>query len=110
MNNKVLGSQGEQAAADYLTRQGYRICARNFRVPAGEIDIVAAKQELVVFVEVKTRRGLGCGTPGEPVYGLHNAKCSPNEQALITGSRLMSQLAIDALKALNSGEDFSRKD
>ena len=53
---------------------------------------------------------LGCGTPGEPVYGLHNAKCSPNEQALITGSRLMSQLAIDALKALNSGEDFSRKD
>ena len=67
MNNKVLGSQGEQAAADYLTRQGYRICARNFRVPAGEIDIVAAKQELVVFVEVKTRRGLGCGTPAQAV-------------------------------------------
>jgi putative endonuclease len=67
MNNKVLGSQGEQAAADYLVRQGYRICARNFRVPVGEIDIVAAKDELVVFVEVKTRRGLGCGTPAQAV-------------------------------------------
>lgn len=67
MNNKILGSQGEQAAADYLVHQGYRIFARNFRVPVGEIDIVAAKQELVVFVEVKTRRGLRCGTPAQSV-------------------------------------------
>ena len=55
MNNKVLGNQGEQAAADYLQQHGYRICARNFRVPVGEIDIIAAYQDTLVFVEVKTR-------------------------------------------------------
>lgn len=67
MNNKILGNQGEQAAADYLSQHGYYICARNFRVPAGEIDIIASKPGLIAFVEVKTRRSLRCGTPAQAV-------------------------------------------
>lgn len=67
MNNKVLGCQGEQAAADYLSQHGYRICARNFRVPVGEIDIIASCGELLAFVEVKTRSGLRFGTPAQAV-------------------------------------------
>jgi amidohydrolase len=51
---------------------------------------------------------LGVGTPGEPVYGLHNSKCCPNEKALVVGSKLMSQVAVNALKALNAGADFSK--
>lgn len=67
MNNKILGRQGEQIAADYLLQHGYRICAQNFRVPVGEIDIIASRSGLIVFVEVKTRRGLRCGTPAQSV-------------------------------------------
>lgn len=67
MNNKILGNQGEQAAAEYLLQHGYRICVRNFCVPAGEIDIIASQPGLIVFVEVKTRRGLRCGTPAQAV-------------------------------------------
>ena len=67
MNNKILGSQGEQAAADYLSRHGYEICVRNFRVPVGEIDIVASCGEVLAFVEVKTRSGLRFGTPAQAV-------------------------------------------
>ncbi|MBQ5420399.1 MAG: YraN family protein, partial [Selenomonas sp.] len=55
MKNQILGSQGEQAAADFLQQQGYKICARNFRVPVGEIDIIARQGEVLAFVEVKTR-------------------------------------------------------
>lgn len=67
MNNKVLGGQGEQAAADYLQQHGYRICVRNFRVPVGEIDIIASRQDTLVFVEVKTRRSVRYGTPAQAV-------------------------------------------
>ena len=67
MNNKILGNQGEQAATDFLLSQGYHICARNFRVPLGEIDIVARQGKLLVFVEVKTRRSLRYGPPAAAV-------------------------------------------
>lgn len=70
MDNKLTGSQGEEMAAEYLVRQGYRICARNYRVKVGEIDIIASLPGLVAFVEVKTRRSLRCGTPAQAV-GYH---------------------------------------
>lgn len=52
---------------------------------------------------------LGCGIKGKPVHGLHNAKMCPDEHALVVGSKLMSQLAINALSALNHGADFSKR-
>ncbi len=50
-----LGARGERAAARYLKRHGYRILVRNYHCVAGEIDLIAADGENVVFVEVKTR-------------------------------------------------------
>lgn len=67
MDNKSLGSRGEDAAALYLKRHGYRIVERNFRVPAGEIDIVAGQGDILVFAEVKTRRSDSCGVPAQAV-------------------------------------------
>ena len=56
MNAKQqLGNQGEQAVATYLINQGFTILAKNFRIRDGEIDIIAQKKELALFVEVKTR-------------------------------------------------------
>lgn len=52
---KIVGSQGEQAVVNYLIKQGYTICARNYAIRAGEIDIIARKGETLAFVEVKTR-------------------------------------------------------
>ena len=52
---QVLGRWGEDAAAEYLTANGYVIVARNVRSAHGEIDIVASRDSLLVFVEVKTR-------------------------------------------------------
>lgn len=68
MDAKELGRRGEAAAADYLTRHGYRILAKNYRVAAGELDIVAEETDgTVAFVEVKTRRTTRYGRPGEAV-------------------------------------------
>ena len=49
------GRKGEWLAALALLLRGYRIVARNFRTRAGEIDIIARKGDLVLFVEVKAR-------------------------------------------------------
>lgn len=67
-----LGRRGEELAADFLRRQGYSIRETNARSRLGEIDIVAeapgeGEEPLLVFVEVKTRRGTAFGSPEEAV-------------------------------------------
>ena len=62
-----LGRRGERAAEKYLRRFGYRIVKRNFRAAGAEIDLVAMDGDVLVFVEVKTRRGLDAGAPEEAV-------------------------------------------
>ncbi|MGH3155596.1 MAG: YraN family protein [Streptosporangiaceae bacterium] len=63
----TLGRDGEQAAAEYLERNGMRILARNWRCSAGEIDIVAAHGRVLVVCEVKTRSSTRYGTPLEAI-------------------------------------------
>ncbi len=53
-----LGLSAEARAAAYLVAKGYRIAARRWRCPAGEIDIVARRGKLLIFVEVKARAKL----------------------------------------------------
>jgi putative endonuclease len=52
------GLSAEARAAAYLMAKGYRILAKRFRTPYGEIDIVARKRNLLAFVEVKARANL----------------------------------------------------
>lgn len=67
MERQSLGKAGETAAAEFLKASGYQIMARNYRAQPGEIDIIAVKSGTIVFVEVKTRSSLLCGTPAEAV-------------------------------------------
>jgi len=62
---KELGRWGESLAAEHLQAKGYEIIARNWRTSRGEIDLIARAGQLLVFVEVKTRKGLSAGTPEE---------------------------------------------
>jgi len=66
----ALGAKGERLAVRRLRRDGYRIVARNFRAAGAEIDAIAWDGDTLVFVEVKTRIGLGAGSPEESVHGL----------------------------------------
>jgi putative endonuclease len=62
-----LGSQGELAALAHYRSAGYRLVARNWRCPLGELDLVLARGRTVVFCEVKTRRSAALGRPFEAV-------------------------------------------
>ncbi len=67
VTKQTLGRRGEEAACGYLEKKGYEIIERNFRCVRGEIDIIAALPGTLVFVEVKTRRGVPYGLPCEAV-------------------------------------------
>ncbi len=54
MNTKITGNAGEEKAAQALLQEGYSIIERNYRTKGGEIDIIAVKEDVIVFVEVKS--------------------------------------------------------
>jgi putative endonuclease len=62
--NRLLGERGERIASRYLKHQGLRVLVRGFRTKQGEIDLVAREGNILVFVEVKSRRH---GVPAEAV-------------------------------------------
>lgn len=62
-----LGKIGEDLAARELERRGYAITARRYRTRCGEIDIVAERDGVLVFVEVKARADTEFGTAAEAV-------------------------------------------
>lgn len=70
---QITGRYGEQIAARHLQQQGYTICAMNWRCPGGEIDIVAQRGPLLVFIEVKTRHG---PLTERGFAGITRAKCA----------------------------------
>ena len=55
-SRKLIGRQGESAAADYLKKKKYRIIGMNYACRYGEIDLIAEDRTFVVFVEVKSRK------------------------------------------------------
>lgn len=62
-----LGRRGEQLAAEHVQARGMAVLDRNWRCATGEIDLVARDGEQLVFIEVKTRAGLGFGHPLEAI-------------------------------------------
>lgn len=66
-SKKITGDLGETLACDYLVQLGFKILDRNFFIRGGELDIVAKKDDELVFVEVKTRYNHEFGLPEESV-------------------------------------------
>lgn len=62
-----FGKEGEKAAVKFLKKRGYRIIEKNYRNQSGEIDIIAEQDQVLVFVEVKSRTDSEYGEPLEAV-------------------------------------------
>ena len=71
-NLKEYGKKGEGIAASFLMEKGFEIIERNFRFgKSGEIDLIALKENLLIFVEVKSRTSHSFGGP---LYSINNRK------------------------------------
>lgn len=94
MSTKRIGDRGEALAAAYLEADGYRILDRNYRFEQAEVDLVCFQPSPdgeggeIVFVEVKTRSGLGFGTPAEAVTAEKQARIADVARAYLYERRL----------------------
>ncbi|HWQ61514.1 MAG TPA: YraN family protein [Negativicutes bacterium] len=99
-----LGDAGEQAAADHLRAAGYGILDLKYRARPGEVDIVAASGDTLVFVEVKTRRGYGYGTPAEAVTPRKQGKIIAAAQCYMKHHGLYDRpMRFDVIEVLLAG-------
>lgn len=86
-----FGDLGERTAARYLRRHGYRILHRQMRNRFGEIDLIAAEGDTIVFVEVKTRRSANQGAPFEAVGLAKQEKLTKAALAWLKRNRLLER-------------------
>lgn len=88
-HNQRVGAWGEEIAAIWLTERGHLILARNIRTPYGEIDIIAKKDDITVFVEVKTL------TASQNFFPEHNITTRKREHMLNAAQHYSAEQEID---------------
>ena len=93
LNAHARGVLGEVRAEQELTRKGYRIVARNVAVRGAEIDLVALDGSVLVFVEVKLRRGDRAGTGREAVTPAKQRRISKGALEFMAQRGLMDRQA-----------------
>ena len=95
---KEIGRIGEQLVADWLKAKGNIIVKQNFRCDFGEIDIVAEKDGVIAFVEVKTRSGVKFGKPAEFVNGKKQARIYSASQLYVYNNDIDLQPRFDVVE------------
>lgn len=88
---KSLGVAGEDAALAVYLRMGFRLVTRNWRCPAGELDLVLRSGSLLVFCEVKARSGTGFGGGYEAVTWQKRRKLRQLAELFLLASRVRPQ-------------------
>ncbi len=108
MNIGKVGLEGENKVASFLRKKGYFIVKRNFQCRYGEIDIIAEKEEYIVFVEVKTRKQNSLVSPAEAVNVFKQRRISLTANDYIIKTECQKQPRFDvALVTVIEREDKS---
>lgn len=100
------GKKGEEAACKLLSEKGFRILHKNWRVGKLELDIVAAKENLLVFVEVKTRDKLDYGNPWDAVSNAKIRKIVDAADLYIQKYDYDMEVRFDVMSVLKKGDDY----
>ncbi len=104
-NNINKGLLGEEIASKYLISEGYKIIDRNYRTKIGEIDIIAIKSQILVFVEVKARTNIDYGYPYEAVNWKKQQKIINSSLIYLKQKNLNNhQVRYDIIEVFLSGE------
>ncbi len=96
-NRKQIGNQGELVAIQYLERSGYQILEKNYRIGRGEIDIIAIREDLLVFAEVKTRSYHYYSLVEDKVSWYQRQKIKQTASRYLNGKHWMGAVRLDVL-------------
>jgi len=107
-NKKLLGRRGEQSAAKYLSRKGYRIIGLNYSCRLGEIDIIAEDARYIVFAEVKRRRSAAFAEAREYVTAAKQRRIIATASLWLSQNPTDRQPRFDVLEVYASGDGAER--
>ncbi|MBQ8635678.1 YraN family protein [bacterium] len=112
MTNKTIGKHGEDIAKNFLIKNGYKILETNYRYSRiAEIDIIAEKEDVLHFVEVKTRTQELFGTPLEAITPLKLKQIFSCALKYMNNSKKRyKRYQIDAVGIVLSGKDVKKID
>lgn len=100
--HNALGKEGEDRAAAFLTAAGFTILERNYRSGRAEVDIIARKEQLVIFVEVKTRSNYKFGFPEESVSAGKQKRMAMAASQYLFDNGIDAEIRFDVLALLKS--------
>jgi putative endonuclease len=100
----ALGRLGEELASKRLRKLGYEILETNYRCPLGEIDLVARDGNVLVFVEIKTRKNRPLGEAKEAVHKRKQGQLSKVALAYLKSKKLLDTEARFDVVAIGVGK------
>ena len=106
MKNKILGDQGESIAINHLINKGYKILESNWRVGRLEVDIIAMDDDILVFIEVKTRNTSYFGFPENAVNNKKKRFLTNAANAFINHGNLDNENRFDIVSIIIENEQF----
>ena len=95
--NLKTGRLGEEIAKKYLQSNRYAIIGQNYRTRRAEIDLIALHKGILVFIEVRTKRGERFGMPEESLNRNKKIKLIGNAKAYVAKKRWKKEYRIDAI-------------
>ncbi len=105
LKTKDIGDFGENAAREYMIKNGYEIVLSNYSSKAGEIDIIAKKDEYIVFVEVKARKTSIFGEPCEFVDTKKQQRIIKTAYKYLEENSLDSPIRFDVCEIIHENAD-----
>lgn len=108
-NTTAIGQIGESLARKYLENKGYQVIEQNYRTKYAEIDLVVKKQSVLIFVEVRTKKGQLFGSPEETINRQKLKKLELNAAGYVARKKWKGPYRIDAIcVVLNSDNKVAR--
>lgn len=107
--NREVGKRGEEIAAKYLQDRNYKILEKNYSTKFGEIDLIAVKNNILSFVEVKLKQSEDFGTPEEMIGRGKLARVQHMAEFFILENpdkaKIYETYSIDAVCIVSDGEN-----
>lgn len=105
MNKRYIGNLYEDIAADYLKDNGFEILERNYKCKIGEIDIIALKDNIIRFIEIKYRKNSDYGYPIQAISKKKQIKIMKTAQWFIAERKISEDFgcSFDVISIQGSG-------
>lgn len=107
MKHIALGKKGEDKAVLHLTQTGYRILHRNWSSEKLEIDIIALKDDIVVFIEVKARSTSKYGWPEEAITKAKAKNLIEAAELYLEDQNLENEIRFDIISLVQQNSSFT---